>query len=235
MAVLKRYNGKKITPSDPNWDKGTWVVEFKLRSHRVHQAIPEARTQKQAEQAETNIRQAIFDRKYNKASAVTRFTDFFDGVYMPWAKENKRSWKDDEYSGIRLKAFFKNILLRDITPLLIEKFKSELRRSDSKYKRKFAPSTVNRYLTILSSVLSRAFENGILDSNPVSRVSLLKEPPPRDRYLNQYAEDEEERLINGLAVYGEHLVAIAELDLEVGMRLGEMLTARCSISTTSTF
>jgi integrase len=228
MAVWKRYNGRKIKPSDPNWDKGTWVVEFKLRSHRVLKAVPEARTQKQAEQVETNIRQAIFDRKYNKASGVTRFTDFFDNVYIPWAKENKRSWKDDEQRGVRLKGFFKDMLLRDITPLFIEKFKSALRKSDSKFKRKFSPSTINRYLTVLSKILSMAVDNGILDSNPVSRVGFLKEPPARERYLNQYANDEEPRLINALAVYGEHLVALAELDLEVGMMLGELLKARWS-------
>jgi len=44
--------------------------------------------------------------------------------------------------------------------------------------------------------------------------------------LNQYASDEEERLMKALAVYGEHVVALAELDLEVGMRLGELLNAR---------
>jgi hypothetical protein len=31
--------------------------------------------------------------------------------------------------------------------------------------------------------------------------------------------------VSALAVYGEHLVALAELDLEVGMRLGELLNA----------
>jgi len=90
MAVYKRYNGKRIRPSDPNWDKGTWVVEFNLRGHRVKEAIPEARTGKQAEQVEIQIQQAIFDRKYNRASSVTRFSEFVDGVFLPWARENKR-------------------------------------------------------------------------------------------------------------------------------------------------
>ena len=38
--------------------------------------------------------------------------------------------------------------------MLIEKFKSELRKSDSKFKRLFSPSTVNRYLQVLSRILS---------------------------------------------------------------------------------
>src|SRR5215210_710202 len=105
MAVNKRYKGRYLKPNDPDWDKGTWVVQFVLRGHNVKEAIPEARTRKQAEQVETQIRQAIFDRKYNKASAVTRFSDFFDKVFVPWAKDNKRSWKDDEQRGVLLKEF----------------------------------------------------------------------------------------------------------------------------------
>jgi len=226
MAVYKRFNGKRIRPSDPDWDRGTWVVEFNLRGHRVKEAIPEAGTKKQAEQVETQIRQAIFDRKYNRASAVTRFSDFVDSVFVPWARENKRSHKDDEQRAAKLKEFFGHRAIRDITPMLIEKFKSELRKSDSSLKRLFSPSTVNRYLQVLSRILSMAYENGIVDSNPMSRVKRLREPEPRQRYLNQYAGDEEERLMKALTGYGEHVVALAELDLEVGMRLGELLKAR---------
>jgi integrase len=226
MAVYKRFNGKRVRPSDPDWDSGTWVVEFNLRGHRVKEAIPEAQTKKQAEQVETQIRQAIFDRKYNRASAVTRFSDFVDSVFVPWARENKRSYKDDEQRAAKLKEFFGHRAIRDITPMLIEKFKSELRKSDSRLKRMFSPSTVNRYLQVLSRILSMAYENGIVDANPMSRVKRLREPEPRQRYLNQYASDEEERLMKALAVYGEHVVALAELDLEAGMRLGELLNVR---------
>ena len=226
MAVYKRYKGRYLKLNDQDWDKGTWVVQFVLRGHNVKEAIPEARTRKQAEQVETQIRQEIFDRKYNKASAVTRFSSFFDNVFMPWAKENKRSWKDDEQRGVLLKEFFKDSPIRDIIPIRIEAYKSVLRKTDSKYKRPLASSTINRYLQVLSRVLSMAFENGIIDSNPMERVNRLREPEPRERFLNQSASDEEERLMNALAVYGEHAVGLAELDLEVGMRLGELLNAK---------
>lgn len=226
MAVYKRYKGKRLYPNDPNWKKGTWVVEFVLRGHEVKEAIPEARTKKKAEQVETQIRQEIFDRKYNRASATTRFADFVDKAFLPWARENKRSYKDDEQRAAKLKEFFGHQAIRDITPMLIEKFKSELRKSNSKYKRLFSPSTVNRYLQVLSRILSMAYENGIIDSNPMSRVKRLREPEPRERYLNQFSNDEEERLMKALAGYGEHLVALAELGLETGMRLGELLKAK---------
>jgi integrase len=226
MAVYKRFNGKRIKPHDPNWDRGTWVVEFNLRGHRVKEAISEASTKKQAEQVEIQIRQVIFDKKYNKAFAVTRFSDFVNNVFVPWTRENNRSYKDDEQRAVKLKEFFGLRAIRDITLMLIEKFKSELRKSNSKFKRQFSPSTVNRYLQVLSRILSMAYENGIVDSNTMSRVKRLREPEPRQRYLNQYSDDEEERLMKALAVYGEHVVALAELDMELGMRLGELLNAK---------
>jgi hypothetical protein len=171
MAVYKRFNGKKVTPKDKNWDRATWIVEFELRGHRVHEAIPEARNKRQAEQAETNIRQSIFDRKYSKASGTVRFVDFIDNEYLPWARENKRSYRDDEQRAVRIKEFFGNRLIRDIAqPLLVEKFKSKLRKSDSNWERTFSPSTVNRYLTLLSGIFSMACKNSIIESNPVSKV-----------------------------------------------------------------
>jgi integrase len=227
MAVYKRFNGKKVTPKDKDWDRGTWVVEFELRGHRVHEAIPEAQNKRQAEQAETSMRQAIFDRKYNKASGTVRLLDFIDKEYLPWARENKRSFSDDEQRAVRIKEFFGNRLIRDVAqPLMVEKFKSALRKSDSKLKRPFSPATVNRHLTLLSGIFSMACKNGLIESNPVSKVKPLREPEPRGRYLNQYAHDEEERLLNSLAVYGEYMVTLASLDLETGMRLGELLLAR---------
>src|ERR1044071_5744497 len=60
MAVWKRYNGKRVKGEGPK-GKGTWIVEFRLRGHYVKQAIPEARTRAESEQAQTKIKRDIFD------------------------------------------------------------------------------------------------------------------------------------------------------------------------------
>ena len=52
MAVWKRYNGKRVKGEGPK-GKGIWIVEFRLRGLHIKQAIPEARTKEQAEQAQT--------------------------------------------------------------------------------------------------------------------------------------------------------------------------------------
>ena len=77
MAVWKRYNGKRVKGEGPK-GKGTWIVEFSLRGQYVKQAIPEARTRAEAEQAQIKIKRDIFDDKYNRAAGNKDFTEFVD-------------------------------------------------------------------------------------------------------------------------------------------------------------
>lgn len=86
------------------------------------------------------IRQSIFDRKYDRASGTVRLVDFIDNEYLPWAGENKRSYKDDEQRAVRIKEFFGKRLIRDVAqPLLVEKFKSKRRKSKQPGRRGEAP------------------------------------------------------------------------------------------------
>lgn len=220
--IYKRYKGRRLKPGDPDWDLGTWQVEFSLRGHYVKEAIPEARNKAQAERAETDMRQAIYDRRFNRASGTTQLSDFVDKVFLPYAAE-KRSFKDDEQRVGVVKEFFRGWQVRDVTPMLIEKFKSDLRKRRTKFKREMSPATVNRYLQVLSKVLSLAYDNGLIDSNPMSRVRRLREPPPRERYLTG---EEEGRLLEALRLYGERLEALGALGLDTGLRLSELLRLR---------
>jgi integrase len=223
MAAWKRYKGKKIKPGDPNWEDAIWVVEFSLRGQYVKEALPEARTRKQAEQAETNLRQAIFDRRFNPTSRTTLLSDFIDRVYIPFTKENNKSWKDDQQRVKEVKAFFGKSAVQEIEAMQIEKFKSDLRKRKTKLNRLMSPATVNRYLQVLSKVLSMAYDNNLIASNPMSRVKRLREPPARERWLSG---EEEDRLMPELESDGSYMVAFASLAMNVGFRAGELLSRR---------
>jgi integrase len=168
------------------------------------------------------MRQAIYDRRFNRASGTTRLSDFVDKVFIPYAAE-KRSFKDDQQRAGGVKEFFRGRQVRDVTPMLIEKFESDLRKRTTKFGREMSPATVNRHLQVLSKVLSLAYDNGLIDSNPVSRVRRLREPPPRERHLTG---EEEERLFAALRPYGERIEALAALGLDTGLRLSELLRLR---------
>src|SRR5436853_320828 len=50
---------------------------------------PGARTQAQAERAENQIREAIYERRYDPGKKL--FSEFVDETFLPWSKANKRS------------------------------------------------------------------------------------------------------------------------------------------------
>ncbi len=150
--------------------KGIWIVEFRLRGHYIKEAIPETRTKQEAEQAQTKIKREIFDDKYNRAAGNEDFTEFGDEVFVPWAKTSKRSWQDDEERARPLKEFFKGKRLRDITPMLIEKYKQLRLKTKTLHKRERSPATVNRELQVLSKVFSMAYDHGLVETNPMRRV-----------------------------------------------------------------
>ena len=219
MAVWKRYNGKRVKGEGPK-GKGTWIVEFRLRGHYIKEAIPEARTRAEAEQAQTKIKRDIFDDKYNRAAGNKDFTEFVDEVFVPWAKASKRSWQDDEERARPLKEFFADKRLRDITPMFIEQFKQQRLKTKTLHKRDRSPATVNRELQVLSKVFSMAYNNGLVETNPMRRVHKLRETPARERYLT---EDEEERLFAVLVGKRAHIRLIVVVALQTGMRQGEIL------------
>jgi integrase len=219
MAVWKRYNGKRVKGEGPK-GKGTWIVEFRLRGHYVKQAIPEARTRAEAEQAQTKIKRDIFDDKYNRAAGNKDFTEFVDEVFVPWAKASKRSWQGDEERARPLKEFFAGKRLREITPMLIEQLKQQRLKTKTLHKRDRSPATVNRELQVLSKVFAMAYDNGLVETNPMRRVHKFREGPARERYLT---DEEERRLLEVLVGRRAHIRSIVVVALQTGMRQGEIL------------
>jgi hypothetical protein len=66
-------------------------------------------------------------------------------------------------------------MFNEITPLLIEKFKSERRNGLTKHKRQRSPASVNRELELLSKVFNLAIRDGLTSYNPCTRVQRYRE------------------------------------------------------------
>lgn len=73
-----------------------WHYAFCIRGVRYRGKIPEARTKFQAEKAETQIRQDVYEGRYGKPTGDEDFIRFVQEVYEPWAKESKRSFKSND-------------------------------------------------------------------------------------------------------------------------------------------
>jgi integrase len=223
MAIYKRHKGRRLKRSDRDWDKGTWWIEFSLRGNYVHESIPGARTQAQAERAESKRREEIYEGKYDPGKKL--FSEFVDEIFLPWSTANKRSHREDEQRSVTLKDFFGENHLRDIKPMMIEKFKRERLATPTKHDkedrpRPRTPASVNRDLACLSKILSMAFDNALIDSNPMRRVRLLKESGSRERFITA---EEEVKLFAKLTGRRDHIRSVVTVALNTGMRRGEIL------------
>jgi hypothetical protein len=118
MAIYKRYKGRRLKRTDADWDEGTWWIEFSLQGQYIHQSVPGARTLAQAQRAESQIREAIYERRYDPGRKL--FSEFVDETFLPWSRANKRSYREDEQRSVTLKDFFGEKHLRDIKPMMIE-------------------------------------------------------------------------------------------------------------------
>jgi integrase len=187
-----------------------------------HALLPEARNKVQAQKAETKIRQEVYDGRYGRPTGETSFEKFVEGVYKRWARENKRSFENNEKYKLPMICESKSLkgkTFAQISPLLIEKFKKERRESELENGRTRKPSTINRELQILSRIFSLAIRYGVMDKNPCAEVSLLPENNKRVRYL---LDEEEQRLLPVLTGSRGHLLPLVILAIGAGMRRGDL-------------
>ncbi len=125
--------------------------------------------------------------------------------------------------------------LADVTPALIGEYRDKLLNTPKLSRKKNAsgattikkrsPSTVVRYLALLSHVFTVAVKEwGWLEENPVAKVRKPKEPKGRERYLS---DDERDRLVSACRQSESScLYPVVVLALSTGMRRGEILTLR---------
>jgi integrase len=200
-----------------------WYYYIKISGARQRGAIPEARTKYQAEQAEIRIRNEIFEGRFGARQTTKTLREFVEETFLPWAKENKRSWRNDVSRAKPILAFFGKRRLVDISPFLVEKYKSERGKSKTRRGDVRAKATVNRELQLLSRIFTLAMRNKELRSNPCAEVEPFKGEVRRNRYL---LPDEEKRLMAVLIGRRAHLRLIVLIALNTGMRRGEILRLR---------
>jgi integrase len=200
-----------------------WCYYIKIKGTRYRGTIPEARTKYQAQQAETRIRNSIFEGKYETYQSNKTFRELVEKEFLPWSRENKRSWRND-FSRIKpLLAFFGSKRLAEISSFLIEKYKISRSKTITERGTKRSPTTVNREIQLLSRVLSMAVGNRDLRANPGFEVKKFKGEVRRKRYL---LPEEEARLMQALEGRRAHLRLIVMIALNTGMRRGEILRLR---------
>lgn len=146
-----------------------------------------------------------------KKEQKNKFSDFCDEFIDSYAKTNILSWKRSMLPNLKsLKKFMGDRYLTDITPQVVERYKTERLSQVS-------PAATNRALTLLKSMFNRAIEWKKFDGiNPVSATKFLREDNHKERYLDK---DEIKRLLDNCDDFLRPMIIVA---INTGMRRGEI-------------
>lgn len=202
-----------------------WRYAFTIRGVRYRRAIPEARTQYEAERAEVEGKKAVFDGRYGRPTGERDFRDFIEKVYLPWSRENKRSWRSDRSNARVVCEWFKGKTFVEVSPLLIEKFKKAMRESTTKRGTLRSARSVNEFLELLSSIFRLAIREKEVETNPCSQVKKLPLFNKRKRYVLDW---EEPLLFAQFTGPRAHLKTMVTVAIGTGMRRSDHLPLRVS-------
>jgi len=171
-----------------------------------------------------NTESAIREGRYFKTSEARKHTleeliDRYINNVLPQKPKSIASQKPQlEWWKEQLGAY----TLADITPALIVEQRDKLFNTPKTNNEPRCAATVNRFLAAISHAFSVACnEWGWIENSPISKVSKLKEPRGRVRFLS----DEERKTLLNACGKSKHpyLNTIVIMALSTGMRQGEIL------------
>lgn len=192
-----------------------WHYEFVVRGQRYRGALPEARTKWHAEQAESRIRDSVFEGKFGGLKPSPAFDDFVRKSYLPWSETNKRSHEKDGWRCDVLIKHFGKKRLDEITPEMIEKFKTLRRDGITERGTRRSKASVNRELEILARIFSLAVQYERTTKNPSLKVQRFVLQNSRARYLTHEEETNLRAVMTGKLSY---LLPILIVGIGTGLR-----------------
>ena len=197
---------------------GHWTMDFyDENGDRVQKVIPHAATKEEAVFALQKEVSKVFDRLYGIEQRRRKigFREFA-GIYeQDYIRVVRRNFSFDLCRLKKLISYFRNTELREITPLMIERFRK------SRFKEGNAKSTTNRYLALMKKLFNLAISENFAEENPVCKVRLYSEKDTfKERILT---EEEEQKLVRNSAEYLRPIIAAAVYS---GMRKSEILNLK---------
>ena len=192
---------------------GKWLVDVWVDVHRIRRLLPDKRT---AELVEKDMKLKEARAEYLDIREVknVRF-EAFSPDYLKYVDTNLSPGRyrlAENVNQAVLIPFFGPRYLKEITPRLVEDFKTEKAK-------KLKASTVNEYLNILRAMFTLAVKWGHVKESPFKVVKTLRldavEPP--------HLSVEEANLLLDACRMHRDLYAFTALGLHTGMRIGEIV------------
>ena len=195
----------------------TYYIDFYYKGCRKRERI--GTSKKLAETTLKKRQVAIQEGKFldKKKEIKTKFKELSQWYLELGEVRRKKSYGRDCTSINKLNAYFGKMLISDITPSKIQKYKDDRFSHNSYRGHTTRPATLNRELACLRHMFSLAIRDGKAEKNPVKGVKFEKENNKRDRFLT---EDEYQRLLGKAPFYLKPILMVA---YHTGMRKSEIL------------
>ena len=202
---------QEVRRAEGTKERGDWWVRWACTHGHVHRALVGAKGRAQQEAERCRVERSCPKHRPKPASYL--LTDVIT-EYLEAARGHKRSWRDDARYGKVWAARFPGRTLEDITPLELERVRTERLQT-------VTPATVNREMAYLKHLFNLAIRDEKTERNPAAKLKMLREPSGRVRFLT----DEEERALRGALATDEDRERLTVL-LQTGLRKSEFLELR---------
>ncbi len=191
--VRVQVNGKRITRTIPNSLELAKEIEAKLKTELVSGDY--------------------YDRR-KQAKQDVRFEEFMYKKYLPYAGDNKASWKKEEMLfRLWINPVMGSKKLSEISQIDIEKLKKTMKDANK------APKTINYAIDVIRMAFNMAIRWGYADKNPAIGVKRPRQDNRRVRFLTRTEAD---ALLQECKKRSRQLFKIVSLSLYTGMRFGEI-------------
>ncbi len=208
---------KKCNASLKKFSHKVYWIEYYFDGRRKRErigpnkALAETTFQKRmVERAEGRL----LDKKKNDRTTFHQLTGWY--LNLPEVKA-KKSYERDERSVDKLRGFFGSKLIKEVTPSLIEAYRQHSLTQLNYKKQTNKPATVNREISCLKTIFSKALKDGKIERNPTSAIRQFKECSERNRILSP------EEWKSYKANCPHWYVPIAMTAFLTGMRRGEIV------------
>jgi len=155
-----------------------WWMRFTYQGKQIFKST-ETEDKKQAQRIFDKIKFEIAEGKWFEKKSEHSFKEMMDRYLTEHASQKKSARSYKGYVKNLLEFFGEDILISEITPPMVNQFKMKRRE-------KVKPATINRDLSILKNAFNIAMKQWEwVDSNPVTKIPMEKEPPGRVRFLTK--------------------------------------------------
>jgi len=218
----RRFQDPKPQRLGKWWYLLTWQDEFKVgrrirKRKRIKLALatmPEREVRKIAAEMLRPLNQGLIT-----VGSGTKFEDFVESVYKPTVLPTLAKTTQDRYVSV-LKNYlvpaFGESCLRDVTPLVVQRYLSKMAGSSLSHESR------DKIRDVLSSALGSAVQFGLLVKNPVAGLRLP--PPKKGRRSKPYITPQQFQAF--MALISEPYATMVFVAVYTGFRVSEVAALR---------